>query len=87
MRTLATPREAADWLRGRVTGALHCDSRKVGAGDGFIAGFLMALLGGAGAADCLQRGAENAARVCTWQGAFGHGRPWRPGVPEGETAG
>ena len=59
----------------------------LGAGDGFIAGFLMALLGGAGAADCLQRGAENAARVCTWQGAFGHGRPWRPGVPEGETAG
>jgi len=37
MRTLTTPREAADWLRARVRGALHCDSRKVGAGDGFIA--------------------------------------------------
>jgi UDP-N-acetylmuramoyl-L-alanyl-D-glutamate--2,6-diaminopimelate ligase len=29
--------EAARWLKGRVTGTLHCDSRKVGAGDGFIA--------------------------------------------------
>lgn len=37
MRRLHTPREAADWLRSRVTGELHCDSRKVGAGDGFIA--------------------------------------------------
>ncbi|MBL8839311.1 MAG: fructoselysine kinase [Alphaproteobacteria bacterium] len=49
----------------------------LGAGDGFIAGFLMALLAGAAPADCLLRGAENAARICTWQGAFGHGRPWR----------
>jgi UDP-N-acetylmuramyl-tripeptide synthetase len=37
MRVLRTPREAADWLRARVAGELHCDSRKVGAGDGFIA--------------------------------------------------
>jgi len=37
MRVLRTPRDAADWLRSRVTGELHCDSRKVGAGDGFIA--------------------------------------------------
>jgi UDP-N-acetylmuramyl-tripeptide synthetase len=37
MRMLHTPREAAEWLRSRVTGTLHCDSRKVGAGDGFIA--------------------------------------------------
>ncbi|NNU44057.1 UDP-N-acetylmuramoyl-L-alanyl-D-glutamate--2,6-diaminopimelate ligase [Ramlibacter montanisoli] len=37
MRVLRTPREAAEWLRSRVTGELHCDSRKVGAGDGFIA--------------------------------------------------
>lgn len=49
----------------------------LGAGDGFISGFLIALLGGASPADSLQCGAENAARVCTWQGAFGHAAPWR----------
>ncbi|HEX2546622.1 MAG TPA: UDP-N-acetylmuramoyl-L-alanyl-D-glutamate--2,6-diaminopimelate ligase [Ramlibacter sp.] len=37
MRVLRTPQEAAEWLRTRVRGELHCDSRKVGAGDGFIA--------------------------------------------------
>ncbi|MFY8103551.1 MAG: UDP-N-acetylmuramoyl-L-alanyl-D-glutamate--2,6-diaminopimelate ligase [Ramlibacter sp.] len=37
MQTLRTPHEAARWLAGRVRGQLHCDSRKVGAGDGFIA--------------------------------------------------
>ncbi|GAB3774391.1 UDP-N-acetylmuramoyl-L-alanyl-D-glutamate--2,6-diaminopimelate ligase [Ramlibacter monticola] len=37
MRVLRTPREAADWLRARVAGEVHCDSRQVQAGDGFIA--------------------------------------------------
>lgn len=37
MRVLRTPQEAAEWLRSRVTGEVHCDSRRVGAGDGFIA--------------------------------------------------
>jgi len=37
MQTLRTPHEAARWLAGRVRGQLHCDSRKVGTGDGFIA--------------------------------------------------
>ena len=37
MLVLRTPREAAGWLRSRVGGEVHCDSRKVGAGDGFIA--------------------------------------------------
>lgn len=37
MRVLHTPREAADWLRERGATDLHCDSRKVGAGQGFIA--------------------------------------------------
>jgi UDP-N-acetylmuramoyl-L-alanyl-D-glutamate--2,6-diaminopimelate ligase len=37
MRTLRTPQEAADWLRARGVAQVHCDSRKVGAGDGFIA--------------------------------------------------
>jgi len=35
--TLHTPLEAARWLRARVRGALHADSRAVGAGDGFVA--------------------------------------------------
>ena len=35
--TLHNPAEAARWLRLRVHGALHADSRAVGAGDGFIA--------------------------------------------------
>ena len=35
--TLHNPAEAARWLRSRVRGALHADSRAVGAGDGFIA--------------------------------------------------
>ncbi|MBG9389925.1 UDP-N-acetylmuramoyl-L-alanyl-D-glutamate--2,6-diaminopimelate ligase [Caenimonas aquaedulcis] len=37
MHELHTPQEAAGWLRERVTGTLHCDSRKIAAGDGFIA--------------------------------------------------
>jgi len=34
---LHTPTEAAQWLRARVRGALHADSRSVSPGDGFIA--------------------------------------------------
>jgi len=37
MRELHTPAEASQWLRSRVSGMLHTDSRKVRAGDGFIA--------------------------------------------------
>ena len=37
MLELHNPAEAAGWLRERVAGTLQCDSRKVGAGDGFIA--------------------------------------------------
>ncbi|VWX58211.1 UDP-N-acetylmuramoyl-L-alanyl-D-glutamate--2, 6-diaminopimelate ligase [Burkholderiales bacterium 8X] len=37
MLSLDTPLDAARWLRSRVSGALHADSRAVGAGDGFIA--------------------------------------------------
>ena len=35
--TLHDPREAARWLRARVSGQLRTDSRQVGPGDGFIA--------------------------------------------------
>jgi UDP-N-acetylmuramyl-tripeptide synthetase len=34
---LHTPSEAAQWLRERVRGSLHADSRKLKAGDGFVA--------------------------------------------------
>jgi UDP-N-acetylmuramyl-tripeptide synthetase len=37
MHLLRTPEEAARWLHGRVAGQLHCDSRRVQPGDGFIA--------------------------------------------------
>lgn len=37
MRELLTPDNAAQWLRGRVTGELRTDSRLVQAGDGFVA--------------------------------------------------
>jgi UDP-N-acetylmuramyl-tripeptide synthetase len=37
MRLLSSPQQAAAWLRERVKGALHTDSRKITSGDGFIA--------------------------------------------------
>ena len=37
MKRLHSPHDAAQWLRTQVRGALHTDSRRVGAGDGFIA--------------------------------------------------
>ena len=37
MKRLHSPHDAAQWLRTQVRGGLHTDSRRVGAGDGFIA--------------------------------------------------
>ena len=37
MRELQSPQQAAQWLRQQVRGQLHIDSRRVQAGDGFIA--------------------------------------------------
>jgi UDP-N-acetylmuramyl-tripeptide synthetase len=37
MERLDQAQAVADWLRARVTGSLQCDSRRVGAGDGFVA--------------------------------------------------
>jgi fructoselysine 6-kinase len=61
-------------LRQGVAPATVVDT--LGAGDGFIAGFLCAHLGGAALSDALAAGAEMAAKVCGWRGAFGHERPW-----------
>ena len=48
----------------------------LGAGDGFIAAFLLAHLGGRPIAAALEAGARFAASVCGAHGAFGHARPW-----------
>lgn len=37
MIELLSPKDGAQWLRSRVTGLLHTDSRKIKSGDGFIA--------------------------------------------------
>lgn len=47
----------------------------MGAGDAFIAGYLAAVLGGAGTAAALERAAFHAARACEWSGAWGHPMP------------
>jgi fructoselysine 6-kinase len=53
----------------------------LGAGDGFIAGFLTSHLASAPLAQCLLSGAQYAARVCAHRGAFGHETPIQPGQP------
>jgi UDP-N-acetylmuramoyl-L-alanyl-D-glutamate--2,6-diaminopimelate ligase len=56
-QVLNSPRDAVQWLRGRVTGTLRTDSRLVGPGDGFIAWPGAATDGRAHVADALVRGA------------------------------
>ncbi len=48
----------------------------LGAGDGFISGFLTAILAGRPLAEAMTSGAEFAAQVCGWSGGFGHAAPW-----------
>ena len=64
---LHTPDQAARWLRARVTGALQADSRRVGAGDGFVAWPGAATDGRAHVASALAQGA--AACLVEQQGA------------------
>nr|MBP8136546.1 UDP-N-acetylmuramoyl-L-alanyl-D-glutamate--2,6-diaminopimelate ligase [Rhodoferax sp.] len=58
MMKLTTPSIAAQWLRERVTGTLQTDSRKVSAGDGFIAWPGAATDGRYHVVDALNRGAQ-----------------------------
>ena len=51
----------------------------LGAGDGFIAGFLLGNAGRLDLPQCLARGAAQAALVCASKGGFGHGIPIMPG--------
>lgn len=53
----------------------------LGAGDGFIAAFLFATLKGETIEAALRKGAEYAAHVCTYRGAFGYETSIRPGQP------
>lgn len=57
LKQLHTPVEAAQWLRARVRGSLHADSRKVLAGDGFVAWPGAATDGRRHVADALAKGA------------------------------
>ncbi len=61
----------------------------LGAGDGFIAAFLVARHQGLDMSEALARAAEYAAEVCTYLGAFGHQtavKPGQPGLPVGGSA-
>lgn len=53
----------------------------LGAGDGFIAGFLVAHASGLDLHDCLLRAAVQGAAVCGSKGGFGHGIPIVAGQP------
>lgn len=53
----------------------------LGAGDGFIAGFLVAKLSGDDIRTSLRKAAENASRICSLRGAFGRGSPLIPNQP------
>lgn len=57
----------------------------LGAGDGFIAAFVLRVLHGAPLGEALAAGAGHAAKVCGYQGGFGHGAPWQ-GSPGAATA-
>lgn len=71
MERLNSPEQAADWLRQRVTGKLVTDSRKAGAGDGFIAWPGAATDARQYVADVLAAGAE--ACLVEQEGAEVHG--------------
>ncbi|MGE4240930.1 UDP-N-acetylmuramoyl-L-alanyl-D-glutamate--2,6-diaminopimelate ligase [Ramlibacter sp.] len=58
MREFSNPRDAAEWLQARIAGTLWCDSRKVGAGDGFIAWPGAAVDGRKFVPDALRQGAR-----------------------------
>ena len=71
MQILRTPAQAAQWLRDRVTGQLHTDSRKIQSGDAFIAWPGGVVDGRQYIAQALNQGAT--ACLVEWQGvdAFG----------------
>ena len=71
MRTILHPHAVAEWLRERVTGELHCDSRRLRAGDGFVAWPGAATDGRRFVADALRSGAG--AALVELDGVESHG--------------
>ncbi|WP_439519657.1 UDP-N-acetylmuramoyl-L-alanyl-D-glutamate--2,6-diaminopimelate ligase [Hydrogenophaga sp.] len=71
MRTILHPHAVAEWLRERVTGELHCDSRRLRAGDGFVAWPGAATDGRRFVADALRAGAT--AALVELDGVESHG--------------
>jgi UDP-N-acetylmuramoyl-L-alanyl-D-glutamate--2,6-diaminopimelate ligase len=82
MRELHSPQEACQWLRERVTGTLHCDSRKVRAGDGFIAWPGAATDGRKHVAAALAQGAAACLVEHDGVDAFGFGSPAIAAYPQ-----
>ena len=75
---------ACAWHGGRVhVQAVHPAEivDTLGAGDGFIAGFLVAHAAELPVPACLEQGALRAAAVCATKGGFGHGIAIVPGQP------
>ncbi len=75
MLELHTPSQAASWLRSRVTGTLHSDSRELRAGDGFIAWPGAASDARQYVAQALVRGASACLVEKTGVAAYGFGDP------------
>ncbi|MFD1710098.1 UDP-N-acetylmuramoyl-L-alanyl-D-glutamate--2,6-diaminopimelate ligase [Ottowia sp. GY511] len=84
--TLDTPQEAARWLRSRVTGQLHADSRQVRAGDGFIAWPGAATDGRHFVGAALAQGAQACLVEREGAGAFGFDDPAIAVYPQLKTA-
>lgn len=57
----------------------------LGAGDAYVAGIIVGLLGGKSIAEAMTQAALLAARVCGTMGAFGHARPM-DAVGDGQTS-
>jgi len=55
----------------------------LGAGDAFLARFLVEYLGGSCVEEALERATVSAAETCGYYGAFGHGVPFRSDRAEG----
>jgi UDP-N-acetylmuramoyl-L-alanyl-D-glutamate--2,6-diaminopimelate ligase len=78
---LKEPQAVADWLRSRVTGSLQCDSRRVGAGDAFVAWPGAATDGRRYVGAALQAGASAALVEAEGAEAFGFDDPRILAVP------
>ncbi len=86
MQQLHSPHESAQWLRARVTGALHSDSRRIRPGDGFIAWPGAATDGRRHVAAALQQGAVACLVEQSGVGQFGFDAPAIAAYPDLKSA-